>query len=143
MKFADGDWVFLKVTPRKGTIRLGKKGKLAPRYVGPFEIVKCVGEVAYQLDLPPHVTQAHNVFHVSILHRYISDPTHIINWQDIRVQDDVTYEERPVQVLDARVQVLRNKVIPLVKVLWQHHGTEEATWETEAEIRSKYPELFA
>ena len=142
LEFKVGDWVFLKVVPRKGIFRFGKKGKLAPRFIGPFEIIRRVGEVAYQIDLPQQVTQVHDVFHVSMLRRYVPDPTHVIKWQDIPIQEDVTYDEKPLQILDTQERVLRNKVIPLVKVLWQHHGVEEATWEAEADMRTKYPKLF-
>lgn len=142
LKFQVGDFVFLKVSPRKGVFRFGKKGKLAPRYVGPFEIIDKKGEVAYQLALPPQLGNVHDVFHVSMLRKYEPDPSHVLSIPDIQLQENATYEERPVQILDVKEQVLRNKVISLVKVLWQHHGVEEATWELKSDVRRKYPHLF-
>ena len=139
LEFAEGDLVFLKVSPKKGIIRFGKKGKLDPRYVGPFEVVQRIGEVAYRLALPPQLSLVHDVFHVSMLRKYHPDPGHVIQWQEVEVVEDATYEERPIQILDWKEQVLRTKMIPLVKVLWQHHGVEEATWEMEDAIRAKYP----
>ena len=142
LEFEKGDHVFLKVSPSKGIVRFGKKGKLSPRYIGPFEILDRVGAVAYRLALPPNLSNVHNVFHVSMLRRYISDPSHILAYEPLDVREDLTYVEQPVQILDRRDQVLRTKVIPLVKVLWRNHVVEEATWEREDEIRVKYPHRF-
>ncbi|XP_059670931.1 uncharacterized protein LOC132316477 [Cornus florida] len=143
LSFEVGDHVFLKTAPRKGLIRFWPSGKLSPRFIGPFEILDCVGEVAYRLALLPHLDKIHNVFHVSMLRKYEPDPSHILRWADIEVDENATYEEGPVQILDTKEQVLRNKTIPLVKVLWKHHGVEKSTWEREEEVRSKYPDLFA
>ncbi|XP_059627678.1 uncharacterized protein LOC132270520 [Cornus florida] len=106
-------------------------------------ITKRVGEVAYRLALPPDLDRVHNVFHVSMLRKYKPDPSHVLRWTDVVVDEDVTYEEGPVQILYSWEQVLRTKTIPLVKVLWRHHSIEEATWELEQEIRSRYPHLFS
>lgn len=140
--FEVGDHVFLKVSPWKGLKRFSLSGKLAPRYIGPFEILDRVGEVAYRLALPPQLSGVHDIFHVSMLRKYEPDPSHVLDWIDLGMESDVSYEEKLVQILDTREKVLRGKTIPLVKVLWNHHGVEEATWELEAEVRSKYPELF-
>ena len=126
------------MSPKKGVFRFGKKGKLAPRYIGPFEVIKVVGKAAYQLQLPAQLFEVHDVFHISMLKKCLSDVTPVVNLEDIEVQDGVTYEEQPVRILDTKEKVLRNKIIRLVKVLWQHHGVEEATWEPELEIREKY-----
>ena len=142
LEFQVGDHVFLRVSPRKGVFRFGKKGKLAPRYIGPFEILQRVGEVAYQLALPPQLFGIHDVFHVSLLRKYEPDVSHILDWQELKLQENMKYEERPRKILDVQERVLRNKVIPLVKVLWEHHGVEEATWELEADVKKRYPELF-
>ncbi|RVW85779.1 Transposon Ty3-G Gag-Pol polyprotein [Vitis vinifera] len=142
LEFQIGDHVFLRVTPRKGVFRFGKRGKLAPRYVGPFEILQKIGEVAYKLALPPQLSGIHDVFHVSMLRKYEPDTTHVLDWQDLNLQEDVTYEEGPRQILDKKEKVLRTKTIPLVKVSWDHHGVEGATWELESDMRNKYPELF-
>ena len=123
-------------------MRFGKSGKLSPRFIGPFEILERIGEVAYRLALPPQLSGVHDGFHVSMLRKYEPDPSHVLDWTDLEVDEDASYEERPVRVLDRRDQVLRGKTIPLVKVLWKHHGVEEATWERELEVREKYPDLF-
>ena len=98
--------------------------------------------MAYRLALPPKLANVHNVFHVSMLRKYEPDPSHILDWGDLVINEDVTYEEQLIRVLDTRDQVLRGKTIPLVKILWLHHGVEEATWKRESEIRANYPDLF-
>lgn len=108
-------------------MRFGKKGKLSPRFIGPFEILTRVGETAYRLALPPQLAGVHDVFHVSMLRKHEPDPSHVLDWTELELESDVSYEERPLRVLDSRDQVLRGKTIPLVKVLWWHHGVEEAT----------------
>ena len=92
--------MFLKVSPMKGVVRFGKKGKLAPRYIGPFEIKSRVGEVAYRLVLPPKLSRIHSVFHVSILRKCIPDPSHILQPQTVEISEDLTYEEYPVAIVD-------------------------------------------
>jgi len=134
--------VFLKITPQKGIKRMGKSGKLTPRFAGPFEILERVGPVAYKLDLPSNLTGIHNVFHVSQLRKYHPDPSHVVNYYDLPIQSDLSYTEQPVQILDYQVRELRNKKIPQVKVLWRNQKVEEATWEREDEMRKKYPYLF-
>jgi hypothetical protein len=142
LEFTEGDKVFLKVAPMKGITRFGKKGKLNPRYIGPFEILERVGPVAYRLALPPELANIHDVFHVSMLKKYIPDPSHIIRHEPLQLQGDLAYKEVSVKVLDRKVQELRTKSIPLVKVLWRNHEIKEASWELEDEIRKKYPSLF-
>ena len=127
LEFQEGDYVFLKVSPQKGVFRFGKKGNLALRYIGPFEVIKVVGKAAYQLRLPALLFEVRDVFHVLMLRKCLSDATPVVNLEDIKVQDGVTYGEQPVRILDTKEKVLRNKIIRLVKVLWQHHGVEEAT----------------
>uniref|UniRef100_A0A2N9I829 Reverse transcriptase domain-containing protein n=1 Tax=Fagus sylvatica TaxID=28930 RepID=A0A2N9I829_FAGSY len=117
LEFEIGDMVFVRVAPMKGVMRFGKKGKLSPRYVGPFEILERVGPVAYKLALPPALSGIHNVFHISMLRRYVSDPSHILSYEPLQVQEDLSYEEMPMKILDRKDQVLRNKTIRLVKVL--------------------------
>ena len=142
LEFNVGDHVFLKVQPRRGVIRFGMKGKLSPRYIGPFEILQRIGDVAYRLALPPQLASVHNVFHVSLLRKYISDPSHTLNWQEIKLDEDVTFEEKPVRIMDRQEKVLRGKVIPLVRVLWRHQGIEESTWERKDAMRANHPQLF-
>ncbi|XP_024030689.1 uncharacterized protein LOC112094320 [Morus notabilis] len=124
-------------------IAFGVKGKLAPRYIGPFPIVQRVGVVAYRLALPPESSHVHDVFHVSMLRKYQPDPEAVVQWYDVPIQDDTTYDEVPVQIIDRKMKSLRHREIPLVKVLWQHHGVEEATWELETMMQEHYPHLFA
>ena len=142
LEFQVGDWVFLKLSPWKGVVRFGKRGKLSPRYIGPYEIIERVGSLAYQLALPPELARIHNVFHVSMLRKYIADPSHVLQEQPISLTRDLSYEEEPVQILDRKEQVLRNKTIRLVKVLWRSHQVEEATWESEEQMMQQYPNLF-
>ncbi|XP_028127582.1 uncharacterized protein LOC114324057 [Camellia sinensis] len=142
LTFEVGDHVFLKVQPRRGATRFGKKGKLAPQCVGPFEILSKVGEVAYRLALSPQLAGVHNVFHISMLRKYEPHPSHIINWEEINLDEDVTFEEKPVKILDRCEKKLRGKTIPLVRVLWRHRGTEESMWEREDMIRANYPHIF-
>ncbi|KAL5577180.1 hypothetical protein UlMin_018879 [Ulmus minor] len=142
LEFQVGDLVFLKVSPFKGVIRFGKQGKLNPRYIGPYEILERVGKTAYRLALPPNLASVHNVFHVSMLKKYVSDKSHVLEQEPIEIHEDLSFEEKPVQILDYKIKTLRNKDIPLVKVLWRNQKTEEATWECEDEMKTSYPELF-
>ncbi|XP_052874547.1 uncharacterized protein LOC128280443 [Gossypium arboreum] len=127
IEYPVGDFVFLKVSPWKKILRFGWKGKLSPRFIGPYHILKCVGPVAYQLDLPPELDQIHDVFHVSMLRHYCSDPMHIVPVEEIEVRPDLTFEEKLVQILDRDFKILRRNSVPLVKVLWCNHNTKEAT----------------
>jgi len=95
-----GDWVFLKLSPWKGVVRFGKRGKLSPRYIGPYEILERVGPVAYRIALPPELSRMHDVFHVSMLRKYISDPSHVLESQPVELRFDLSYVEQPVQILD-------------------------------------------
>ena len=142
LEFEVGDHVFLKVMPKRGVVRFGKCGKLSPRFIGPFVILKRVGTVAYRLALPPSTSGIHEVFHVSMLWKYTSDPAHVVDWGQIEVDTDGTFEEGPVCIVDSRDQVLRRKTVRLVKVLWRHYGVEEYTWEHEDTMRATYPFLF-
>ena len=136
------DHVFLKVIPKRGVVRFGKRGKLAPRYIRPFEILKRVGKVAYRLALPPSLSSVHEVFHVSMLQKYTPDLAHVEDWGEIVVDANGTFEEGPMHILDSWEKVLRRKTVRLVKVLWQHRGVEKATWEREDTIRATHPFLF-
>ena len=142
LEFDVGDHVFLKISPRRGVKRFGKSGKLAPRFIGPFEVLERVGVVAYKLALPPQLANVHNVFHVSMLRKYHPDPSHVIDWGELTLDEQTSFVDRPVKILDYKEQVLRTKTIPIVKVLWHHGNVEEATWELESAIQEKYPELF-
>ena len=127
LQFEIGDRVFLKISPWKGVLRFGKRGKLSPRFIGPYEIVSKVGPIAYKLKLPPELSRIQDTFHVSMLRKYIPDPSHVLREQPVQLKENLTYEETPVQIVDRKEQVLRSKVIPLVKVLWKNHEREAAT----------------
>ncbi|XP_070676297.1 uncharacterized protein [Malus domestica] len=113
-KYDVGDWVFLKLSPWKGIVRFGKKGKLSPRYIGPYMITERVGEVAYRLELPPELYKVHDVFHVSMLRHYVSNLSHVIPPQPLEINSDLTYDEEPVTLLDWKDKELRNKIVRLV-----------------------------
>ena len=113
-----------------------------PRYIGPFEVLERVGTFAYRLVLPPSLSSVHEVFHVSMLRKYTPDPTHIVDWGELVVDADGTFEEGQVRIMDSREQVLRGKIVRLVKVLWQQRGVEQATLEREDTVQANYPFLF-
>ena len=142
LEFEVGDHVFLKVIPKMGVVRFGKRGKLSPRFIGPLEILESIGTVAYRLALPPDMSGVHEVFHVSMLRKYIPDPALVVDWGHIEDDIDGTFEEGPVCILDSRDQVLRRKTVRLVRVLGRHCGVEELTWEREDTMRATYPFLF-
>ena len=103
--------------PKREVVRFGKRGKLSPRFIGPFEILERVGTVAYRLDLPPIMSGVHEVFHISMLRRYTPDLAHVVDWGEIEVDTDGTFKEGPVGIMDSRDQVLRRKTVRLVRVL--------------------------
>ena len=110
------------MNPERGVVRFGKHGKLSPRFIGPFEILEKVGTFAYRLALPLSMTGVHEVFHVSMLREYTPNPAHVVDWGQIEIDTDGTFEEGPVCIVDSRDQVLRRKTVRLVRVLWQHYG---------------------
>ena len=142
LEFEVSDHVSLKVIPKRGVVRFSKRGKLSPRLIGPFEVLERIGTIAYRLALPPSMIDVHEVFHVSMLRRYTPDPSHVVDWGEIEVDTDGTFEEGPVCILDSRDQVLRRKTVRLVRVLWRHCGVEESTWKREDTMRATYPFLF-
>ncbi|WVZ52416.1 hypothetical protein U9M48_003472 [Paspalum notatum var. saurae] len=137
--FEKDDHVYLRVSPMKGVHRFGVKGKLAPRYVGPFKITERCGSVAYRLELPPHLAAVHDVFHVSQLKKCLRVPEEVINTSQIQIQPDLTYEEQPIKILDQKQRSTRRRTINFYKVQWSNHSEEEATWEQEEFLQAKYP----
>ena len=112
-----GDKVFLKVSPWRKVLRFGKKGKMSPRFIGPYEVLERIGPVAYRLALPPELSKLHDVFHVSMLRKYRYDESHILLVQEVQVQADFSYDEEPKAILAREVKQFRNKQVRLVKVL--------------------------
>ncbi|GJY77110.1 putative nucleotidyltransferase, ribonuclease H [Tanacetum coccineum] len=142
LEFQPGEHVFLKVSPTRGVRRFGIKGKLSPRFIGPFEILERVGEVSYRLALPPQLSHVHNVFHVSLLRGYKYHHLHVVSYPFGQIREDLSYTEEPESILDRQVRVMRKKTIPFVKILWRNHPEREATWETEESIRTSYPHFL-
>ncbi|GJW64364.1 putative reverse transcriptase domain-containing protein [Tanacetum coccineum] len=127
LEFQVGDHVILKVSPRKGVIRFGKRGKLNPRYIGPFKILKRVGPGAYTLELPKELSNVHNTFHVSNLKKCLSDESLIIPMKELRLDDKLNFMEEPVEIMDREVKQLRQSRIPIVKVRWNSKRGPEFT----------------
>ncbi|KAK1432011.1 hypothetical protein QVD17_08875 [Tagetes erecta] len=142
LKFAVGDKVLLKVSPWKGVVRFGKKGKLSPRFVGPFTIIKRVGAIAYQLKLPEEMNGVHDVFHVSNLRKCLADETLVMPLKDVEVNEKLKFVEQPLQIEDRQIKKLKRKKLTLVKVKWNSRRGPEYTWELESEMKKKYPHLF-
>jgi hypothetical protein len=121
LQFEVGDFVYLKVSPTRGVQRFGMKGKIAPRYVGPFEILEACGPVAYRLQLPPWLAAIHNIFHVSQLKKCIKIPTEVINFQTIKIDSNLSYNEHPIRILDTKERSKRRETIRMFKIQWNHH----------------------
>jgi hypothetical protein len=143
LMFEVGDFVYLKVSPMRGMKRFKVKGKLSPRYIGPFKILERKGEVAYQLELPDRLSDGHDVFHVSQLKKCLRVPEEQLPMEELNVNEDLTYSEHPVRILETSRRITRSKVISICKVQWSHHSEDEATWEREDELRAEFPQLFS
>ncbi|WMV19195.1 hypothetical protein MTR67_012580 [Solanum verrucosum] len=142
LEFKVDDWVYLKVSPMMGVLRFGKKGKLSPRYIGPYRISKRIGNVAYELELLKEIAAVHPVFHIAILQKCMGDPSLIIPTEDIGIKDSLSYEEIPVQILDRQVHKFRTKKVASIKVFWRNQFIGEATWESEEDMNKRYLHLF-
>ncbi|GJR89348.1 putative reverse transcriptase domain-containing protein [Tanacetum coccineum] len=143
MEFNVGDMVMLKVSPWKGVIRFGKRGKLSPRYVGPFKIIERIGPVAYRLELPEKLRGIHNTFHVSNLKKCLADENLVIPLEEIQLDDKLHFIEEPVEIMDREVKQLKQSRIPIVKVRWNSRRGPEFTWEREDFFMKRYPHLFS
>ncbi|KAD6119716.1 hypothetical protein E3N88_10987 [Mikania micrantha] len=137
------DLVMLKVSPWKGIFRFGKRGKLSPRFVGPFKILERIGSVAYRHELPPELSNIHDVFHVSNLKKCLADESLIVPLDEIQINEKLQFSEEPVEVMDREMKVLKRSRIPIVKVRWNSQRGPEYTWEREDQMKAKYPHLFA
>ncbi|GJU55922.1 putative reverse transcriptase domain-containing protein, partial [Tanacetum coccineum] len=135
--------VMLKVSPWKGVIRFGKRGRLNSRYIGPFKIVAKVGTVAYRLELPEQLSRVHNTFHVSNLKKCLSHETLAIPLDEIQIDDYLQFIKEHVEIMDREVKSLKQSRIPIVKVRWNSRRGPEFTWKREDQMQKKYPHLFA
>ncbi|GJR82506.1 putative reverse transcriptase domain-containing protein [Tanacetum coccineum] len=142
LEFEVGDRVMLKVSPWKGVVHFGKKGKLAPRYVGPFEILERIGPVAYRLRLSEELSGVHDTFHVSNLKKCLADASLHVPLDEIKVDKTLRFVEEPVEIMDREIKSLKRSKISLVKVRWNSKCGPEFTWEREDYMKSKYPQLF-
>ena len=142
LSFEVGDYVYLKVSPLRGTRRFQVRGKLAPRYIGPYPIIGKVGAVAYRLELPEEMSDVHNVFHVSQLKKCLRVPREQVPVEILDLQQDLQYQEIPFKIIDTAVKSTRRSQIKYCRVQWSHHSEAEATWEREDDLRKEFPFLF-
>ncbi|GJR47940.1 putative reverse transcriptase domain-containing protein [Tanacetum coccineum] len=143
LEFSIGDYVLLKVSSWKGVVRFRKKGKLTPRFVGPFKIIKKIGPMAYKLDLPKELDGVHDTFHVSNLKKCLADPTLQVPLDEVQVDAKLNFVEEPVEILEREFKKLKRSRIAIVKVRWNSKRGPEFTWECEDQIKLKYPHLFS
>ncbi|GKE26638.1 putative reverse transcriptase domain-containing protein [Tanacetum coccineum] len=143
LEFSVGDYVLLKVSPWKGAAHFEKKGKLTPRFVGPFEIIEIVGPVAYRLDLPEDLNGVHDMFHVSNLKKCLAEPTLQVPLDEIQVDAKLNFMEEPVEILEREVKKLKQSRIAIVKVQWNLKCWPEFMWERKDQMKLKYPHLFS
>nr|GFA95522.1 putative reverse transcriptase domain-containing protein [Tanacetum cinerariifolium] len=137
MEFQVGDTVILKVLPWKWVVRFGKRGKLNPRYVGPFKVLERVGDVAYKRDLPEELSRVHNTFHVSNLKKCHANEPLAVPLDGLHFDDKLHFVEEPVEIMDRKVKWLKQSQIPLVKIRWNSNRGPEFTWEREDQFRKK------
>jgi hypothetical protein len=142
LQFQVGDFVYLRVSPTKGVQRFGIKGKLAPRYVGPFEILKVCGPVAYKIYLPSQLAAIHDIFHISQLKKCIKVPKKIVETRAIEIEPNLSNTEQPIQILDTKERITRRRKIKMYRILWDHHTEEEATWEIESYLQRNFPNFL-
>jgi hypothetical protein len=142
LSFEVGDFVYLKVSPMRGLHHFKVRAKLAPRFVGPFKILEKRGEVAYQLELPPQLSDVHDVFYVSQLMKCLRVPEEQLPMEDLDAMEDLSYQGYPIKILETSERVTRNKKIKLCKVQWSHHTEEEDTQKRDEELKAEFPSFF-
>lgn len=141
-EFQVGEHVYLHINPKKISLRISSCAKLAPRYCGPFEILERIAPVAYRLVFPP-IVKFHDIFHISLLKKYIKDVDHVIEWFVLQVEQEEEFQSQPQCILRWKHPMLMNRAIEQFKVQWKHFGPEEATWEMADQMQALYPSLFA
>ena len=141
LQFSAGDQVFLRVTPFTSVGRAIRSKKLTPKFIGPYQILRRIGPVAYELALPTSLANIHNIFHVSQLRKYVPDPSHILESDSVQVKENLSFDVRPIKIIDSQKKQLRGKDILMVKVLWDL-TSGDSTWEIEEDIRTACPNLF-
>jgi hypothetical protein len=141
LEFDVGDHIYLRVSPMKGVKRFGVKGKLAPRYIGPFPILEKCGTMAYKLDLPPSLVGVHDIFHVSQLKKCLKAPMDVMLPEVTPLETDLSYPEHPIKVLDQKDRVTRRKTMKFFKIPWSNHSEEEATQESKDFLHSHHPDF--
>jgi hypothetical protein len=142
LEFKVGDHSYLLVSPMKGVHRFDIKGKLAPRYIGPYSIIDKHSPMMYQVELPTRLSGVHSVFHVSQLKKCLKPPTDVVIEDTIPLEPDLMYKAHPIKVLDQQDRVTCNKTTRFSKIQWNDHSEDEATWEHEEFLRSNYPEFL-
>jgi hypothetical protein len=143
LSFEVEDFVYLKVSPMRGLRHFKVRGKLAPRFIGPFKILEKRGKVAYQLELPPQLSDVHDVFHISQLKKCLRVPEEQLPMENLNAKEDLSYQEYPVKILEMSERVTRNKRIKMCKVQWSHHIEEEAIWERGEELKAEFLSFFS
>jgi hypothetical protein len=138
LEFDVGNHVYLRVSPMKGVKRFEVKGKLAPRYIGPFPILEKCGSVAYKLDLPPSLARVHDIFHVTQLKKCLKAHVDVVLPEVTPLEADLSYLEHLIKVLNQKDHVMRRKTIKFFEIQWSNHSKEEATWESEDFLHSRH-----
>jgi hypothetical protein len=142
LTFQVGDFVYLKISPIKDVRRFGAKKKLAPRYVGPYQVIERKGEVAYKIQLPEDMSTIFPMFHISQLKKCLRVPEERVEVRDLKIGSNLVYQEQTVEVLDTKDRITRNSTVKTYKILWSHHDEHDATWETDAYLREVYPDFY-
>ena len=143
IEFNVGDSVLLKVSPWKGVLRFRKRGKLSPRFIGPFKIIARVGKVAYRLELPEELSGIHSTFHVSHLRKCLADEALYVPLEEIEVDNKLNYIEEPMAIVEEQLRRVQNKTVRSYKILWKHGSMKQCTWESENDVLVYYPSLYS